>query len=214
MTGERRGLAAALVLALPLLAASGCGDDVPEVVPEVSSREAVESVPPASPAPEGPRLLSPPSEATLSGAGIAFDLPSAWEPRPPANTMRIAQASIPGPGGPGEMAVFFFGPGGGGGTEANLERWIAQMQPEPGAQPERQTIQSGPLTIHLVSLAGTVLPSTMGMGPADPVPDSMLIGAVVEGPGGPWFFKATGPEATLTAEAEAFQEMLRGIRLE
>jgi hypothetical protein len=35
---------------------------------------------------------------------------------------------------------------------------------------------------------------------------------VVEGPGGPWFFKATGPQSTLGEEREAFREMLGSIR--
>jgi hypothetical protein len=204
------------LLCLAPLLLLGCADEA-AAPPTPATEEVVESAPPVAPAPEGPHLIRPdvsPAEGTLSGAGIAFDLPASWEPQPPANTMRVGQAAIPGPGGAGELAVFFFGPGGGGGTEANLQRWVSQMEPAPGAEPERQTWQSGPLTIHLLALEGTVLPSSMGMGPSDPVPDSMLLAAVVEGPGGPWFFKATGPRETLRAEMPAFEGMLRGIRLE
>ena len=39
-----------------------------------------------------------------------------------------------------------------------------------------------------------------------------LIGAVVEGDGGPWFFKLTGPDATLAAARGAYLEMLAGVR--
>jgi hypothetical protein len=39
-----------------------------------------------------------------------------------------------------------------------------------------------------------------------------LIGAVVEGPGGPWYFKLTGPDATVTAQKEAFLAMLRAVK--
>lgn len=34
----------------------------------------------------------------------------------------------------------------------------------------------------------------------------------VEGLGGPWFFKATGPDATVTPQREAFVTMLKSVR--
>src|SRR5215218_7412143 len=69
------------------------------------------------------------------GGGIDFDLPSGWQAETPSSGMRLAQATIPGASGPGQLAVFFFGPGGGGGVEANIQRWIDQMEPAPGASP-------------------------------------------------------------------------------
>lgn len=55
-------------------------------------------------------------------------------------------------------------------------------------------------------------PSTVGMGPATAQPGSRLLGAVVEGPGGPWFVKAIGPDATVAAARPAFLELLHGLR--
>jgi hypothetical protein len=52
----------------------------------------------------------------------------------------------------------------------------------------------------------------MSGGPAEAQPNSRLLGAVVEGPGGPWFFKATGPSATLGAQRDAFLAMLESLR--
>jgi hypothetical protein len=40
-----------------------------------------------------------------------------------------------------------------------------------------------------------------------------LIRQLVEGPGGPWFFKATGPAATLAEARGEWLAMLRGVRL-
>jgi hypothetical protein len=51
----------------------------------------------------------------------------------------------------------------------------------------------------------------MGSGPTTPQPDSRLIGAVVEGPGGPWFFKATGPSQTLADQRQGFRDMLMAL---
>jgi hypothetical protein len=50
------------------------------------------------------------------------------------------------------------------------------------------------------------------MGSSEAVPDARLLGAVVEGPGGPWFFKATGPDSTLGPQRDAFLAMLKSVR--
>ncbi|MEM8963940.1 MAG: hypothetical protein AAGD38_20820, partial [Acidobacteriota bacterium] len=51
---------------------------------------------------------------TIQAPGATFTMPSAWRAEPPANSMRLAQAAIPGEGGDGELTVFYFGAGGGG----------------------------------------------------------------------------------------------------
>lgn len=204
----------ALLPILPLLAvlaAAGCYDDPGEdreVIKPVTST--AQPAPAQQPAPQA----GAPAAAAASGQ-LAFDLPEGWVEQPPANSMRISQAGIPGEAGAGELAVFYFGPGGGGGTEANIQRWLNQVQPEPGTEPERETIESDGLTIHTVTARGTVTPSPMSMqgGSQEPQPGQMLLGAVVEGPGGPWFFKATGPAETMEPESEAFFEMVKNARL-
>ncbi len=145
-----------------------------------------------------------------SAAGLAYTLPAHWQPTPPASSMRIGQASIPGPAGTGELAIFFFGPGGGGGVEANLERWVGQVE-NPGT-PVRESFEANGLKVTWIDVAGTLKPSQMGQGPTTAQPGARLFGAVVEGPGGPWFFKATGPDGTLAAERESFLGLIRSVR--
>jgi hypothetical protein len=124
--------------------------------------------------------------------------------------MRLAQAMIPGDAGPAQLTVFYFGPGGGGGVEANLDRWIGQVQADD--DPEREDFALGDWNVSFVEVTGTLLPSGMGTGPTVPQPDSKLLGAVVDGEGGPWFFKATGPAATLEAQRDAFLDLLKSGR--
>ena len=125
----------------------------------------------------------------------------------------MAQASIPGPGGPGSLTVFVFGPGGGGGVDANIQRWIEQV--DVSGQPKQDAFETANgYRVTWVDVAGTLNPSNMGTGPTEPQPNSRLLGAVVEGPGGPWFFKATGPDTTLGAQREAFLGMVRSVRPE
>jgi len=147
-----------------------------------------------------------------SAAGLMFALPEGWRQEAPSSSMRLAQAAIPGPGGEGQLAVFFFGPGGGGGVEANLDRWVGQMVPPAGATPSRDSFETGDLRVTFVELDGTLKASQFGMGPAEDQEGFRLFGAVVEGQGGPWFFKITGPEATIKAERENALAMLRDLR--
>lgn len=211
-----------LPVLLLTLAACGGGEEMPDPMNDTaaaSSETTAEATPPtqkSSPiAPITSRGGTAPSAAPKAqGSGeIDFALPAGWQSETPSSSMRMAQASIPGPGGPGQLAVFHFGPGGGGGVQDNIQRWIGQMEPEAGAQPAIQELQTEHgFKVTWVEVVGTMLPSTMGMGPDTPQPNSRLLGAVVEGPGGPWFFKATGPKDTLAAEREDFLAMLRNAR--
>lgn len=205
----RKALLTIPLLLLPLAGCNG-GEEAPPA--DVDAQ--------APPAAQGgaPPPMSSRGEPVGGAAGqaqdgsIDFDIPGSWQQQPPASSMRLAQATIPGAGGPGDLAVFFFGPGGGGGVEANIQRWIDQMEPAPGSNPQPETFEANGFRVTWIDVSGTLLPSNMGTGPATAQPNSRLFGAVVEGPGGPWFFKATGPEATLAAERNNFLQMLRSVR--
>jgi hypothetical protein len=108
--------------------------------------------------------------------------------------------------------VFFFGPGGGGGVDANIERWIGQMDRPDSAAPARETFDANGLRVTAIDLSGTLKASTIGSFPTTDQPGYRMLAAVVEGPGGPWFLRAVGPEATMAEQREAFLAMLRGVR--
>jgi hypothetical protein len=206
-----------LALSLTLLGLCACGGEESTAPPVEEQAAAPESPQAGGDGPVGP--ISSRGEVVTNGAApmpaagegeLDFDLPSGWQSQTPSSSMRVAQAVIPGPGGPGDLAVFHFGVGGGGGVEANIERWIGQMETADNPAPE--TFDANGYRVTMIDVRGTLKPSSMGMGPATAQPDSRLLGAVVEGPGGPWFFKATGPEATLGPQRDAFLAMLKGVR--
>lgn len=167
---------------------------------------------------QGADLGAPTATADLSvdhqidAPGASFTLPAAWIPEPPSSSMRLAQATLPGTAGDGQVTVFYFGPGGGGGLESNLERWQGQIEPDAGVEARRESFTVGGFQITWIESQGTLKPSTMGTGPTSPQPGFRLIGAVVEGPQGPWFFKATGPAQTLEEQRPAFLELLRSVQ--
>jgi len=152
------------------------------------------------------------SEA-INVAGLLLVLPEGWRQETPSSPMRKVQARVPGEAGDGELVVFFFGEGSGGGIEANIQRWIDQMEVALDTSPRREVIEANGLQITWVDVSGTLKPSMMGIGPTTPVPNSRLLGAVVEGSGGPWFLKVVGPDATLGDHLDGFIQMLKNLQL-
>jgi hypothetical protein len=163
--------------------------------------------------PEGDGRVSPVLTEPRVIEGLYLRAPATWATLEPSSAMRKAEYSIPGPGGEGNFVVFFFGQGEGGGADANLERWIAQMEGPNGgpATATRSEMTVNNVSIKSVTVTGTLLPSTMS-GITEKRPGWKMLGSVVEGPGGPWFLKATGPEATLDAERMGYSAMLSALR--
>lgn len=177
--------------------------------PDAIAPLAAHGAPAAAPAPASETAGD---GATVTTPTLVFDLPAGWTQQTATSAMRAAQVSVPGEAGAGELVLFYFGPGQGGGVESNFDRWRGQMQVDGQASPERGELAANGFRISWIEVKGTLLPSTMGSGPSSPQPGSRLLGAVVEGEGGPWFFKLTGPEATIASGREAFFALLRSVR--
>ncbi|HYD50046.1 MAG TPA: hypothetical protein VEB21_16935 [Terriglobales bacterium] len=144
---------------------------------------------------------------------LTLELPEGWQRTEPTSSMRKLQARIPGPGGDAEFAVFHFGEGQGGDVAANMQRWIDQIEFAPGADTHREEFSANGMTIYWVNFSGTLKPDPM-TGQRERRPNSRMLGAVIEGPGGPWFLKAVGPDATLKGQRDAFLRMLESARPE
>ena len=195
-----------LSLLLALLCACNKNAPAPEGTAATPATQAAASGQPGGDS-GAPAPISSHGEAVPAAPAAAT---GGWEKQPPSSSMRIAQASIPGPGGPGDFAAFFFGPGGGGPVDANIKRWVDSVETKDEPKPEMFDV--GGLKVTWVDAKGTLKASQMGPGPSAPMADGRLYGAVVEGPGGPWFFKATGPDKTLAPQRDAFVAMLKSLR--
>ncbi len=152
--------------------------------------------------------------------GISFVAPSGWTAETPPNTMRRFQYRMPraeGDAEDGEMVVFFFGRGQGGGVDENLKRWIGQFTLADGspadsaAQTSKRTSNGIPITI--LSLKGTYMRSVGGpmSGRTEPKPGFGMFAAVAETSAGSYYFKATGPESTIDRWAGDWDRMLDSI---
>jgi hypothetical protein len=155
-------------------------------------------------------LPAPSRGEVIDAAGLKLTIPTGWKAETPTSSMRAAQVVVPGAGGEGQLTVFHFGAGGGGGVDANIDRWLSQVVLDPGTQPKREVIEAPPLEIHLVEATGTATASRVGSFPAQDEPGWSLLGAVIEAEGGPWYFRLVGPKDTLAGQRDAFLKMLRG----
>jgi hypothetical protein len=128
--------------------------------------------------------------------------------------MRAATYAVPAVAGDkedGECAVFYFGPGQGGGVEANIQRWISQLETTAKPQTAKKTVAGLPVTT--IDLSGTYLASAGPMSPTKTSkPGYRLLGGIVEGPQGAVFFKFTGPVKTVAANQAAFDKLLSSVR--
>ena len=158
---------------------------------------------------------APPAEGGLvQVAGVTFAAPPAWRREAPSSSMRAAQFAIPaGNGKDGSVAVYYFGTGQGGGVDENVKRWQDQFT-DPSGQPPRSGVAHGEhhgVKVTIVTVAGTYA-SGMPMGPSTPEPGFSLWGAIIEGPQGNVFVKATGPSALIAGEQADFDALLASLR--
>ena len=131
--------------------------------------------------------------------------------------MRKASYEVPrvaGDAEDGELAVFYFGPGQGGGIDANVDRWVKQFSGISPDSVKRADREANGLREHTVEIqSGTFNSGMPGMGgSAGPKKDYALEGAIVEAPSGAYFFKMTGPAHTIAAARKAFLQLLDSVR--
>lgn len=133
--------------------------------------------------------------------------------------MRIAQYAVPrapGDTADAELVVYYFG-GSGGTVEANIARWVAQMQ-QPDGRPssavmKRQSRTVAGLKVTIVDVPGTYIAEvTPGSSQRHNSPNFHLRAAVIETANGPYFIKLTGPAKTIGASEKAFESFLASVK--
>ncbi len=163
-----------------------------------------------------PLLLSPSS--ALAQAQLRFQAPDGWRVETPASEMRVGQFVLPRSNPDGEdaeLVVYFFG-GAGGSIEANLARWIRQIE-QPDGRDSRTVattaeFSSNGLEVTTVDLTGTYVAAVRpGSAETHNKQGYRLIAAVVETPGGPYFVKLTGPADTVKRWESSVREFLQSF---
>ena len=154
-----------------------------------------------------------------SAATLTFSAPAGWKATGPSSSMRVAQFVLPraaGDSGDAELVVYYFG-GSGGTVDANIERWLGQMQ-QPDGKPSSAVAKRGTRTINglkvtLVDVGGTyVAEMTPGSAQRHHSPNFRLRAAVIETANGPYFIKLTGPAKTIAASEKSFEAFLSSLK--
>lgn len=173
-------------------------------------------------APSEPKVPVNPQDVKISGqvraeeiSGLTLSVPTEWVRKPGSNPMRLAEFTLPGPGGDVLLVVSRFA-GGGGDATANVERWKTQFTRADGAdigdEAKVSVLDKAPLKITTVDLEGTnIAPITPGAPERYNEPNSRLLGAIVEGSGDPFFFKSAGSVKTLEIWEPGFRAALETI---
>jgi len=203
-----------LVHVLLVVLAAGCqktpepnASAAPPVAPPLASVSA--AAPAATPAPKATAL--PPVEITWVD-------PSDWKRSERPNPMRKATYVIPRAKGDeedGELGVFYFGPGQGGGIEANVDRWVKQFKDVPPEKVRREDRKANGMVEHVIEIeSGTFNANSMAMGHGGEKlkTNYALLGAIVEAPSGAYFFKLTGPKATVAHAKKSFYALLDSVK--
>ena len=160
---------------------------------------------------------APQASASGSQGELRLKAPDGWVSERPSSSMRVSQYQLPSAEGDTEgasLVVYYFGAGQGGSVDANLERWIGQMQTPDGrpakdkAKTENTTVNG--LKVTLLDVAGTYAGGDMGGGgAAQSKPNFRMRAGVIETPKGAYFIKLVGPEKTVSRWDQAFQEFVR-----
>jgi len=155
-----------------------------------------------------PARAADPVEFTVGE--FAFSRPGGWRWVPASSAMRKAQLAHTSPTGEVADTIFFhFGPGQGGGVQANVDRWLAQFQNPRDQKSERIEGAGGPVTI--VQTRGTFLSGMPGT-PSTPMDGFALMGAILESPSGDVYVKMTGPAGAVEEAGPAFRKMVAEAR--
>jgi len=152
-------------------------------------------------------------------AGLRFTLPSTWTRVPTAAESRAAQYRLPHAAGDDadtEFVLFFLGDGKGEGATETVDRWCERFT-QPDGRPSRaaavvtrSTVQD--LHVTAVDLAGTYVGANRGPTQAG-VSGYRMLGAIVEGKGGPWYFEMLGPAATVREARGDFDALVRSLEV-
>ena len=162
----------------------------------------------------------PQTTASSAGGDLKLKAPNGWITERPTSSMRVSQYQLPAAEGdaePASLVVYFFGAGQGGSVDANLERWIGQMQ-TPGGGSSKDKAKTDTTTVNglkvtLLDVSGTYAGGDMGGGGggggAQSKPNFRMRAGVIETPKGAYFIKLIGPEKTVAHWDQGFQDFIK-----
>jgi hypothetical protein len=154
--------------------------------------------------------------------GLKSAVPGTWKEEQTTSNMRVLQYRVPraeGDAADAEFIVFYFGPGGGGGTEDNIKRWKGMFVAPEGKSIDDvskvETFKAGNVPVTSLDVQGTYKFKKAPFIPDDKAelrPDYRMIAVIFESPKGPYYLRLVGPAKTVEQNKKAFEEMVKGFK--
>ena len=147
---------------------------------------------------------------TFMVSAQTFTKPAKWVEQKTASRMRAAQFGVPGKNGKvaGECVFFYFGPGQGGGAQANLQRWVNQFAKDPKPKRTVEDAKVGETAVAYLYCEGTFMSGPPFGGAKVAKPNYAMAAAVLGTQPGYIFVKMTGPREAVDAARVAFKKMI------
>lgn len=159
------------------------------------------------------------STVALAFDKLRFEVPTDWESQKPSSDSRKAQYELTGPDDAiaASLVVYYFGPGGAGNIQANIDRWVGQFSDSDGQPPREQSKISertvADMRIHSVDVSGRYIAEvTPGSEKRYDHPDYRMMAAIIESPDGRYYIKAVGPRKTIDQHEQAIVMFLDSVR--
>ena len=155
---------------------------------------------------EAPR----PKPVPFKVSAQSFLKPAKWVAQKTSSRMRAAQFGVPGKDGKvtGECVFFYFGPGQGGGAQANLQRWVQQFASAPKPKTKVEETKLGETPVAYLFVEGTFMKGPPFGGAKVPHKDYGMAAAVLGTKPGYIFVKLTGPKAVVDVAKADFKKMI------
>ena len=185
------------------LLAPGCGGDTPhnDVDPPIPVAEALADT-----------SVSASDRRDLSIAGMSFRLPEKWteiELTKEQQGFVDARFQIPTSAEPLSLTVTSVG----GGIDANIERWLGQVEIDPGDSPKIEDFDVNGLACKWVDLRGT-FQSGMSGGNTGPQKNWRMIGIAIPHTPREVYLKVTGPRAAIAEVEEQIRKFAASAQAE
>ena len=148
---------------------------------------------------------------------LHYKVPDGWVSAQPSSKMRVAQFKLPkadGDNEDAELVLYYFGANQGGTAQANIDRWISQIQQADGTKDQSKTesLTVNGLKITTVDVAGRYTAEMApGSGKFYDNANYRLRGAVIETPKGNYFLKLVGPAKTVGRWEQSFTDYLKSL---
>jgi hypothetical protein len=138
---------------------------------------------------------------------IQWNIPDGWA-IVPGSPVRLATYHLPAASGAADEAEVSVTRAGGA-VDSNVQRWVGQF--DEAGQDTRQDKTVAGFKVTIVEVSGTYTGNAMSPTQSPNKKGWSLLGAIVQTPGSPYFFKATGPTPSVKASREAFLKMIDGL---